>query len=111
MADDFYLETAGDQLNTPRAERAPAMADPESARINGEYGEARGAVQRIANADAQIANLGALANRYVASQTPAQGYMPSKEMIAHMSVDELVASGAGPELLRAAGFFGDISDE
>jgi hypothetical protein len=112
MADeDFYLSTAGDQLNTLRAERAQAVADLESARINGEYSEARAAVQKIANADAEIANLGALANRYVASQTPMQGPGLSKEMIASMSVEDFINSGCGADLLRQAGFFGDVSDQ
>jgi hypothetical protein len=110
MNSDFYIQTAAEQYTVLNAERTRAVADLEQAKISMDYDLAGGAVQRIANIDAAITNLGNITERYVRSQQPRQGWMPSKELIHHMSVEELHATGAGPELLRAAGYFGDISD-
>jgi hypothetical protein len=114
MADlntDFYIQTAAEQYTVLNAERTRALADLEQARIGVDYDAAGAAVQHIANIDQAIKNLGNITERYVRSQQPRQGWMPSKELIHHMSVEELLATGAGPELLRAAGYFGDTSDE
>jgi hypothetical protein len=68
--DDFYQGAARRRMEQLQTERACALADLQTFRLNGDHDSAGQAVQTIADLDAAAANLGNLYSRYVQSQTP-----------------------------------------
>ena len=70
MADDWYVEMGRQRLLEINAARSQALADLEQAKANYDSDSASDAIQRVANADAERANLSNLYDQYVRSITP-----------------------------------------
>jgi hypothetical protein len=78
MADDWYVSVGQQRLQEINAMRSQAMADLEQAKAY-DNESASDAIQRIANCDAERANLSALYSQYVQAMNPPRPPEPSKE--------------------------------
>jgi hypothetical protein len=67
---DFYLRAASQRANIIQAETAAAQADLAAHRANGDLESAAEAVQRLANLQAEAANLSTLYSNYRRSTQP-----------------------------------------
>jgi hypothetical protein len=79
MADDWYIEVGKQRLADINAQRSQAVADLEAAKVRYDSDTAADAIQRIADCDAQRANMMGLYNQYWHSQNPPQPPEPSRE--------------------------------
>lgn len=69
---DFYVFAAQQRVSEIEAQRAQALADLAQYKATADYQSAAGAVQQIANLDAEWQNIANLHSQYVASQTPVE---------------------------------------
>jgi hypothetical protein len=81
MAEDWYVEAGQQRLNDISAQRSQAMADLEAAKVRYDSDGASDAIQRIADCDAQRANLMNLYNQYWHSQNPPAPPPQTKEQL------------------------------
>ena len=88
-----------------------AQSDWSRARRTGDLDGLTEASRRMARIRNEAREYHQMSVEHARSMRPQPRYLPSKEVVAHMDVNELIASGIGPELLRAHGYFGDISDQ
>jgi hypothetical protein len=79
MAQDWYVEAGEQRLADINAQRSQAVADLEAAKVRYDGDSAGDAIQRIADCDAQRANLMNLYTQYWHSQNPPQPPEPSAE--------------------------------
>jgi hypothetical protein len=79
-ADDFYTYSARQRLAQIDAAKAQSLANLAQCKATADYENAAIEVQQIANCEAEKANLIALHDQYVASQTPpAQSELSAEE--------------------------------
>ena len=70
MADDFYTYAASQRLAQIEASKAQALADLAQYKAAADYENAGNAISQVASLEAEKANLVALHQQYVTSQTP-----------------------------------------
>jgi len=105
---DFNLQSAYQRLDVLDTQRAEAVLELQRAKASADYEAAGEAVQRIADVKAQRDNVVNVINDYVASQQPAMGFAPSRDMIHAMTPEEMLATGRGPEIFAKQ--YGGIDD-
>jgi hypothetical protein len=76
---DYYTHLARTQIQRLDASRAQALADLAAAKANSDYDSAGLAVQELADIEAKKANVVALHEQYVRSQTPVEAPELSQE--------------------------------
>jgi hypothetical protein len=90
MADDYYIEVGRQRLAEINAQRQQALADLEQAKVSDPYSEtASDALQRIADCDAQRANMMNLYQQYWHSQNPPQPPEPTREELMAKPMDRM----------------------
>lgn len=106
-SDVFYTFSARQRLQQISAQRAQSLADLEQAKASSDYESAASAVQQIANLESEKANLVALHQQYVASQTPPAPVELTPEQRAAKPAEQMDLSD-GSEICRNSKYGADL---